>query len=231
MSGVPGRSASGARALACAIVIAGAAVVAPVHAQKKPQYHTATVTFTDAPVSSSVPGEVRLTGDGAAYPWATIVTADAGTLTLDLTRSSRRLRVTLKDGLPGNGPMPAGTGIGQPGVTYIAGNYLTVFGVRTIAVGASAVREMGVSVDEIKRGYRLRYKPNVEGIGTEVCVTRYSQSSWTVSSIAAGEVCGTSGDSSGGETTRLVDQSRSSSPLLGVYVMPFSFDVHCPTCQ
>lgn len=218
--------------LAAGFVLSGLALPDTVLAQKTAQFYPATVTFTDYPTSSSVAPEVRLQGDGTPYDQAYIVTADAGTLTLDLSKSSRRLRVTLKNGTPGSGEtLPAGTGQGQPGRTYVAGSQLSVYGVRTIAVGYSVVREMGVTVDEIKRGYRLRFKPNVEGLGTMVCVTRHTQTDWTVSSLRAGDACGMSGDTSGGETTRLVDQSRSGSPLIGSYVMPFSFDVRCPTCQ
>lgn len=201
-------------------------------AQKDVKFYPATITFTNAPTSSSLPGEVRLRddGEGLTYTGATIVTADSANLNIDLSRSARRFRVTLKDGSVGpGGPLPAGTGPGQAGVTYVTGTQLNVYGVRTVVVGASAVREMGVTVDEIKRGYRLRFKPNAEGIGTSVCVTRWTLTTWTVSSLAANDACG--GDTSGGETTRLIDQSKSGSPLIGTYLMPFSFDVSCPTCQ
>ena len=96
--------------------------------------------------------------------------------------------MTLKDGSVGpGGPLPAGTGPGQAGETYVTGTQLNVYGVRTVAIGVSAVREMAVTVDEIKRGYRLRFKPNAEGIGTSVCVTRWTLETWTVSSLAANE--------------------------------------------
>jgi hypothetical protein len=205
-------------------------VPAPAVAQKDVKFYAATITFTNSPTSSAVPGEVRLTGDGAPYPGATIVTADSANLNIDLSRSARRLLVTLKDGTVYTGPLPAGTGPGQAGVTYVTGTQLNVYGVRTIEVGASAVRDMGITVDEIKRGYRLRFFPNAAGIGTRVCVTRTSRQAWTISSLIAGDECGFSGDTSGGETTRLMDHSRSGTPLIGTYVMPFSFDVYCADC-
>ena len=216
-------------------ILAAVATASPLSvAAQKAKYYTADVTFTDTPTSSSVPGEVRLTGDGQPFSGlATIVTAPAGTLALDLTRTNRRLRVTLKDGaaLTPGVPLPTGTGLGEAGRTFVAGSELSVYGVRSIAVGSAAVREMGVVVDEIKRGYRLRFQPNAAIVGTMVCVTRHTLTTWTISSLFAGDVCGTSGDTSGGETTRLVDQGKSTTVHIAAYVMPFSFDVNCPTCK
>ncbi|WP_239492165.1 hypothetical protein [Luteitalea sp. TBR-22] len=216
----------------CVTLVLTLAVASPAAAQKAVKFYPASITFTDSPASSSLVDEVRLTDDGygKTYEGATIVTADSANLNIDLSRSPRRFSVTLKDGTAYTGPLPAGTGPGQAGVTYITGTQLNVYGVRSLLVGASAVRDMGITVDEIKRGYRLRFWPNA-GIGTRVCVTRTSQQTWTVSSLKALDACGTSGDTSGGETTRLIDSSRSTNPLIGTYVMPFSFTVDCPTCQ
>lgn len=231
MSVVRHCSAIGARALVCIITIAGVAAVTPVQAQKKPQFYTATVTFTDAPTSSSVPGEVRLTGDstGNSYPaMATITAAGGGTLGLDLTRSTRRLQVTLKDGAAITGPLPSGTQAGASGVTYELAASFTVLDVRAVTVGSSVLRDLNMVVDGISRGYRLKMYP-AGGVGTRVCVTRTGATTWRVSTLVAGDACG--GDLSAGETARLVDQRTSASVQLGTYLMPFSFDVNCPTCQ
>ena len=90
---------------------------------------------------------------------------------------------------------------------------------------------MLVVVDEIKRGYRLRFHPNAAGIGTMVCVSRHTSTEWTISTLTDGDACGTSGDTSGGETTRLVDQGKSTTVQVGAYVMPFSLHVKCPECE
>jgi hypothetical protein len=215
--------------LTCAALAAAVAMTPTDVAAQNSKYFTATVTFTDLPSSSTA--SVRLTDDDlGGYGNATIVTSSAGTMTLDLARANgRKLKVTLTGGVAAPGQTLPSAG------TYAIVGPLVVEGVTGVTMSTGPqVRRMRLNLAGGIKDNVLAFRDDVNSAGidvngTPVCVTR-TVSGWTVESLDPSMSCGVPplGDLVG-ETAGLLNEGRGGPALRGWYVVPFSFEISCPS--